>query len=62
MTDGLDETRYAAVKSRLYFRASVSLLPVKRKIFAPATPPMFMFLLELKAYKVLDKLEQVSRP
>ncbi len=62
MTDGLDETRYAAVKSRLYFHASASLLSVKGKIFAPATPPMFMFLLELKPYKVLDKLEQVSRP
>lgn len=57
-----DETRYAAVKSRLYFRASVSLLTVKRKSFLPTTPATFMFLLELKAYKVPDKLEQVSRP
>lgn len=56
-----DETRYAAVRSELFFCASVSLLSVKRKSVPLATPPMFMFLLELKAYKVLDKLEQVSR-
>lgn len=38
------------------FQASASLPSVKR------FPQMFMFLLELKAYEVLNKPEQVSRP
>lgn len=68
-----DETRYAAVKISTLLQclciAAVSKKKKKKrrerkreKTSPPATPPMFMFLLELKAYKALDKLEQVSRP
>lgn len=65
-----DETRYAAVKiSTLLQCLCIAAVSKKKKgererekTSPPATPPMFMFLLELKAYKALDKLEQVSRP
>lgn len=59
MTDGLWWNQIATVKSPLYLHTFASLLSVKRKRFPPATTLVFMFLLELK---VLDKLEQVSRP